>query len=312
MKLITRMADSARRMTFIRNPTIVHPQPPTTRERPAGCCYERVMQDEQIPTSIAEMGERPPHQKLIRKKDYSKQLQALQVELLKLQRSVKESGDRIVVLFEGRDAAGKGGSIKRFTEHLNPRGGRTVALPKPTEVERTQWYFQRYVAHLPSAGEIVLFDRSWYNRAGVERVMEFCTPREHAEFLRQVPDFEAGLVNSGIILFKLWFTVSQDEQRQRFHDRRKDPLRHWKISPIDEASVNRFDEYTTARNEMLLATDTSLAPWTIINSNDKRRARLGCLGAVLEAVEYDQKDVEAIGIVDPFVVRPAHTLKITG
>jgi len=268
------------------------------------------MTESGIPTTLTQMERHAPYDESISKKEYERRLQALQVELLKAQAHVKEHGDRIVILFEGRDAAGKGGSIKRFTEHLNPRGGRTVALSKPTEAEASQWYFQRYVAHLPSGGEIVLFDRSWYNRAGVERVMEFCTPREHAEFLRQVPDFEAGLVNSGIKLFKIWFTVSQDEQRQRFHDRRRDPLRQWKLSPIDEASINRFDDYTRARNEMLLSTDTSLAPWTIINSNEKKRARLGCLSAVLDALQYDQKDPEAIGGVDPRVVRPASTLTI--
>ncbi|MGB0112203.1 MAG: polyphosphate kinase 2, partial [Ilumatobacteraceae bacterium] len=217
------------------------------------------MTDSAIPTTITQMEQAPPYEDPISKQDYQRRLEALQVELLKAQAHVKASGERIVILFEGRDAAGKGGSIKRFTEHLNPRGGRTVALSKPTDAERSQWYFQRYVAHLPSGGEIVLFDRSWYNRAGVERVMDFCTPREHAEFLRQVPDFEAGLVNSGIRLFKMWFTVSQEEQRERFHDRRKDPLRRWKLSPIDEASITKFDDYTRARNEMLLSTDTTLA-----------------------------------------------------
>ena len=268
------------------------------------------MQDTGIPTTLAQMEQHAPYGESISNKEYERRLRALQVELLKAQAHVKESGDRIVILFEGRDAAGKGGSIKRFTEHLNPRGGRVVALSKPTEAEASQWYFQRYVAHLPSGGEIVLFDRSWYNRAGVERVMGFCTPREHAEFLRQVPDFEAGLVNSGIQLFKIWFTVSQDEQRERFHDRRKDPLRRWKLSPIDEASIDRFGDYTRARNEMLLSTDTTLAPWTVVNSNEKKRARIGCLSAVLDALEYDHKDPEAIGGVDPRVVRPASTLVI--
>ena len=262
------------------------------------------------PTTIEEMEHHPPHPVELKNRTYESRLEALQIELLKAQRHIKETGGRVVILFEGRDAAGKGGAIKRFTEHLNPRGGRVVALAKPTESEQTQWYYQRYVQHLPSAGEIVLFDRSWYNRAGVERVMGFCTPREHAEFLRQTPSFEASLVNSGITMFKLWFSLSQAHQQERFANRRNDPLRQWKLSPIDEASIHKFDDYTAARNEMLLATDTAAAPWTVINSNEKKRARLACLATVLEALDYAHKDHGVIGELDHRVVRPASVLHI--
>jgi polyphosphate kinase 2 len=268
------------------------------------------MSEHPVPTTLDEMEHQPPHHQTMGKKHYERDLELLQIELLKAQKYIKEAGERVVILFEGRDAAGKGGAIKRFTEHLNPRGGRVVALTKPTEQEGTQWYFQRYVAHLPSAGEIVLFDRSWYNRAGVEKVMDFCTPRQHAEFLRHVPDFEQGLVTSGIRVFKLWFTVSRAEQRERFEERRTDPLRQWKLSPIDDASVAKFDNYTTARNEMLLATDTPLAPWTVINSNEKRRARLGSLHSVLHELPYDHKDERVAHEPDPRVVRAASSLAI--
>jgi polyphosphate kinase 2 len=256
------------------------------------------------------MEQGPPYPEPLRRGPYEAELRALQVELLKAQQWVKDQGDRIVILFEGRDAAGKGGTIKRFTEHLNPRGGRVVALPKPNDAERTQWYFQRYVEHLPAAGEIVLFDRSWYNRAGVERVMGFCTPKELAQFLRQVPDFEASLVDSGIRLYKLWFSVSRDEQRRRFEARRTDPLRQWKMSPIDEASIDRFDDYTEAQNQMLLATDTGLAPWTIVNANDKRRARIGAIRAVLADLPYAHKDPAVAAPADPHVVRPAAAISL--
>jgi polyphosphate kinase 2 len=243
-------------------------------------------------------------------KAYEEELRRLQIELLKAQLWVKESGERVVILFEGRDAAGKGGSIKRFTEHLNPRGGRVVALTKPNDAERTQWYFQRYVEHLPAGGEIVLFDRSWYNRAGVERVMGFCDAKDLAHFLRQVPGFESSLVDSGIRLFKLWFSVSQKQQRSRFEGRRTDPLRQWKLSPIDEASITRFDEYTEARNDMLLATDTGLAPWLIINSNEKRRARLESIRAVLDGLPYAKKDPAVAHTPDPRVVRLASDIDV--
>ncbi|MBX3314308.1 MAG: polyphosphate kinase 2 [Actinobacteria bacterium] len=263
-----------------------------------------------MPTTIEEMEESPPYDTPMDRGAYDKELRKLQIELLKAQRWVREEGQRVLILFEGRDAAGKGGSIKRFTEHLNPRGGRVVALTKPNDTERSQWYFQRYVAHLPAGGEIVMFDRSWYNRSGVERVMGFCTARELASFLRQVPDFERSLVESNIYLFKLWFTVSQAEQRKRFEGRRTDPLRQWKLSPIDEASIDRFDEYTYARDSMLLATDTHPAPWTIINSNEKRRARLESIRTVLNAMPYTDKDHDVAYDPDPHVVRPASALAL--
>src|SRR4029450_6628946 len=206
------------------------------------------------PQSITEMESQAPYPDQLGRKEYERELRHLQIELLKLQKTGREEGRRIVILFEGRDAAGKGGSIKRFTENLNPRGGRVVALTKPNETEQGQWYFQRYVNHLPTSGEIVLFDRSWYNRAGVERVMGFCTPREYMEFMRQAPGFERSLVNSGIHLFKLGVAVSEDEQKVRFEGRRSDPLRRWKLSPIDEASLGHFDDYSHALNAMCFYT----------------------------------------------------------
>lgn len=261
-------------------------------------------------TTLDEMEQHPPHDESMSKKRYERELEQLQIELLKAQRCIKETGQRVVIVFEGRDAAGKGGAIKRFRENLNPRGAPHVALPKPSDAEQTQWYFQRYVAHLPSAGEIVMYDRSWYNRAGVERVMGFCTPQEYGLFLRQVPDFEGSIVSSGIQLFKLWFTVSRAEQLRRFEDRHRDPLKQWKISPIDEASVDRYDDYTEARNDMLLASDTMVAPWTIVNSNEKRRARLGSIRAVLAGIDYEHKDHDVVGEPDPRVVRLARDVRI--
>jgi polyphosphate kinase 2 len=260
--------------------------------------------------TIEEMQNDLPYAEPIAGKTYKRDLKALQIELLKLQRHIKDAGERVVILFEGRDAAGKGGAIKRFRQHLNPRGSEHVALPKPNDAEATQWYFQRYVQHLPSAGDITMFDRSWYNRAGVEKVMGFCTPQEHALFLRQVPGFEQSLVSSGIKLFKMWFTVSRGRQKLRFDARREDPLKQWKLSPIDEVSVAKYDAYTTARNEMLLATDTLVAPWTIVNSNEKRRARLGAIRSVLHALHYEHKDHDAVGEPDPRVVRTAHSVFI--
>ena len=262
------------------------------------------------PQSITEMESQAPYRDQLGRKEYERELRHLQIELLKLQKTVREEGRRIVILFEGRDAAGKGGSIKRFTENLNPRGGRVVALTKPNETEQGQWYFQRYVSHLPTAGEIVLFDRSWYNRAGVERVMGFCTPREYMEFLRQAPGFERSLVNSGIHLFKLWFTVAEDEQVRRFEARRTDPLRRWKLSPIDEASLGRFHDYTEARNALFFYTDTPESPWTVINSNEKRRARTESIRTVLHALDYEEKDASVAHAPDPLVVQPAAGLEI--
>ena len=248
-----------------------------------------------------ETGEYPYRQK-IRRKFYERQKKELQIELLKVQEWVKVNGRKIVILFEGRDAAGKGGTIKRFTEHLNPRGARVVALDKPSERERSQWYFQRYVQHLPSAGEIVFFDRSWYNRAGVERVMGFCTPNEYLEFMRQAPEFERMLVRSGIILFKYWFSVTSDEQIRRFESRETEALKKWKISPIDRQSLKMWDEYTDAKEAMFFYTDTADAPWTIIKSDDKKRARLGCMRHFLSQLPYPTRDKARIGTPDPLIV----------
>jgi len=226
----------------------------------------------------------------------------LQAELLKAQNWVKESGEKIVVLFEGRDAAGKGGTIKRFMEHLNPRGARIVALEKPNERERSQWYFQRYVQHLPAAGEIVFFDRSWYNRAGVERVMGFCKPNEYLEFMRQCPELERMLVRSGIRLFKYWFSVTREEQRRRFDAREVDPLKQWKLSPIDKASLDKWDAYTEAKEAMFFNTDTADAPWTIVKSDDKKRARINCMQHFLAALPYPRKNRQIVVGADPLIV----------
>ena len=223
------------------------------------------------------------------RREYEERKTELQVELLKAQRWVMETGSRAVVLFEGRDAAGKGGSITRFMEHLNPRGARVVALDKPTERERSQWYFQRYVAHLPSAGEIVLFDRSWYNRAGVERVMGFCGEGEYREFLRQCPQFERMLVASGILLVKFWFSVSREEQARRIGLRRTDPLKQWKVSPVDLASADRWEEYTRAKEDMFLCTHGPETPWLVVKADDKRRARLASMQAFLLRVPYPDR-----------------------
>ncbi len=221
--------------------------------------------------------------------EYEKELTKLQIELLKFQNHVKDKGLKVLMLFEGRDAAGKGGTIKRITEHLNPRGARVVALEKPSDIEKTQWYFQRYTQYLPSAGEIVLFDRSWYNRAGVEPVMGFCTTEEHHEFLREVPEFEKMLVKSGIVLMKFYFSVSKKEQARRFKKREVDPLKQYKLSPVDKESQQLWDKYTIAKFSMLMASNTELAPWTIIRSDDKKRARLNCIKYILSNVEYPSK-----------------------
>lgn len=233
---------------------------------------------------------------------YEKHKAELQVELLKVQKWVQDSGQKIVVLFEGRDAAGKGGTIKRFMEHMNPRSARVVALNKPTESERSQWYFQRYIQHLPSAGEIVLFDRSWYNRAGVERVMNFCDPTEYLEFMRQCPDLERMLVRSGVRLYKYWFSVTQEEQRLRFEARERDPLKQWKLSPIDKASLDKWDDYTEAKEAMFFYTDIADSPWTIIKSNDKKRARLNCMQHFLSTLPYPGKDKHIVRGPDPLIV----------
>jgi polyphosphate kinase 2 len=249
-----------------------------------------------------------PYLNLMSRKAYEREKYKLQVELLKLQAWTKENGERIVIIFEGRDAAGKGGTIKRVMEHLNPRGARVVALEKPTETERGQWYFQRYIQHLPTAGEMVMFDRSWYNRAGVERVMGFCSNEEYHEFLRQAPEFERGLTRSGIHLVKFWFSVSRQEQRRRFEERQRHPLKQWKLSPIDLASLDKWDAYTVAKETMFLHTDTIEAPWTVIKSDCKKRARLNALRYVLHSMPYEGKDVARIGKLDPLIVGPARTI----
>lgn len=245
-----------------------------------------------------------PYDTKLETREYEKTKRKLQIELLKLQAWVKEQGERIVILFEGRDAAGKGGSIKRFTEHLNPRGARVVALEIPTERERTQWYFQRYVTHLPAAGEIVLFDRSWYNRAGVERVMGYCTPQQYLEFTRTAPEFERMLVNSGIHLIKFWFSVGKAEQHARFVARSSDEVKQWKLSPTDLASLDKWDAYTEAKEAMFFYTDTPYAPWTVVKSNDKKRARLEAMRWVLSLFDYPNKDHDVVGVPDPKLIGP--------
>ena len=253
-------------------------------------------------SSVAPLPESYPYRTRMSRRVYEREKKKLQIELLKVQSWVKESGQRIVCIFEGRDTAGKGGTIKRFMEHLNPRGARVVALEKPTETERGQWYFQRYIQNLPTSGEMVFFDRSWYNRAGVERVMGFCEPHEYLLFMRQTPEFERMLVSSGIHLFKFWFSVSREEQLRRFISRRDDPLKHWKLSPIDIQSLDRWDEYTEAKNQMFFHTNTGDAPWTVIKSDDKKRARLNCIRFFLHSLDYPGKDIKAIRPTDDKIV----------
>jgi len=253
-----------------------------------------------------------PYKYKMLRSDYERQKFALQAEMLKLQSWVKESRQRIIILFEGRDAAGKGGAIKRFTEHLNPRGARVVALEKPSEVERGQWYFQRYIQHLPTMGEIVMFDRSWYNRAGVERVMGFCSDEEYREFLQQVPGFERNLTRSGIHLVKFWFSVSRDEQARRFKERRVHPLKQWKLSPIDLASLDKWDAYTQAKEGMFFYTDTADSPWTVIKSNDKKRARLNAMRYLLHTMPYTGKRPDLIGPIDDLLVGRANVSRERG
>ncbi|MEJ6005994.1 polyphosphate kinase 2 [Paucibacter sp. AS339] len=249
-----------------------------------------------------------PYKNLMSRKSYEQQKYQLQVELLKLQAWVKATGQKVIILFEGRDAAGKGGTIKRYMEHLNPRGARVVALEKPSEVERGQWYFQRYVQHLPTAGEIVLFDRSWYNRAGVERVMGFCSSDEYKEFMRQAPEFERNLVRSGVHLVKLWFSVSREEQRRRFKEREAHPLKQWKLSPIDLASLDKWDSYTQAKEAMFFHTDIAEAPWTVVKSDCKKRARLNAMRHVLHQLPYTNKDLSKLGQLDPLLVGRANVV----
>jgi len=246
-----------------------------------------------------------PYKRMMNKEDYEKEIALLQIELVKMQTWVQHSGERIVIIFEGRDAAGKGGTIKRFVENLNPRGARIVALAKPTETERGQWYFQRYATQLPTKGEIVFLDRSWYNRVGVEHVMGFCTPHEYLEFMRQAPEFERMLVRSGIRLFKFWFSVSREEQLRRFMSRARDPIKQWKLSPMDVESLGRWDEYTRAKEAMLFYTDTADSPWHVVRSDDKKRARLSSIKFLLSSIPYDGRDHRLVQGYDPQVVGSA-------
>ena len=262
---------------------------------------QRMRNDPEAIRHAFETGEFPYRTRL-GTKVYEQQMAELQVELLKVQNWVKEAGERIIVIFEGRDAAGKGGTIKRFMEHLNPRGARVVALEKPTDRERTQWYFQRYIENLPSGGELVFLDRSWYNRAGVERVMGFCTPNDYLEFMRQCPDLERMFVRSGIRLFKYWFSVTREEQKRRFESRDNDPLKQWKLSPIDKASLDKWDDYTEAKEAMFFYTDTADAPWIIIKSDDKKRARLACMQHFLSSLPYPNKNRKVVTGPDPLIV----------
>ncbi len=243
-----------------------------------------------------------PYRRKIARRLYEQEKAQLQAELLKVQLWAQETGQKFVILFEGRDAAGKGGTIKRFTEHLNPRFARVIALNKPTSLERSQWYFQRYIEHLPTGGEMVFYDRSWYNRAGVERVMGFCSPNEYLEFMRQTPELERMLTRSGIRLFKYWFSVTQNEQKRRFESRAQDPLKRWKLSPIDLASLDKWDDYTEAKEAMFFYTDTADAPWTIVKSNDKKRARLNCMRHFLASLDYPDRDDSIVRQPDPLIV----------
>ncbi|MBY6005593.1 polyphosphate kinase 2 [Salipiger bermudensis] len=243
-----------------------------------------------------------PYDTKMSTKSYERQKAQLQAELLKVQLWFQQTGQKAVLLFEGRDAAGKGGTIKRFTEHLNPRHARVVALNKPSDLERGQWYFQRYIEHLPTAGEIVLYDRSWYNRAGVERVMGFCEPNEYLEFMRQTPDLERMLVRAGIKLYKYWFSVTREEQLRRFKSRETDPLKQWKLSPIDKASLDKWDDYTEAKEAMFFYTDTADAPWIVVKSNDKKRARINCMRHFLSTLDYPGKDRRVATPADPLIV----------
>ncbi|WP_206207916.1 polyphosphate kinase 2 [Ahniella affigens] len=253
-------------------------------------------------STTAPLPESYPYKSRLKRRDYEAEKKKLQIELLKMQSWVKETGQRIILVFEGRDAAGKGGAIKRFNEHLNPRGAKVVALEKPSELERGQWYFQRYIQHLPSYGEIVFLDRSWYNRAGVERVMGFCSQAEYHEFLRAAPEFERMLVRSGVRLYKFWFSVSREEQLRRFNSRRSDPLKHWKLSPIDLQSLDRWDDYTEAKEAMFFHTDTADAPWVVFKSDDKKRSRINCMRYFLHTLPYTGKDLSVVYAPDPQIV----------
>jgi polyphosphate kinase 2 len=303
---ITAARKAAKRLSTTRDPELL-----------AGMTVDYTDQDDPVlirpdGSAVDTWRENYPYDSRMERPEYERHKRLQQIELLKLQRWVKETGQRIVILFEGRDAAGKGGTIKRFIEHLNPRGARVVALEKPTERESGQWYFQRYVAHLPTAGEIVLFDRSWYNRAGVERVMNFCTDDEYHRFMRQAPGFERMLVDDGIALVKFWFSVSRNEQRTRFTIRQVDPVRQWKLSPMDLASLDLWDRYTEAKVAMFHDTDTEYAPWTVVKSNDKKRARVEAMRSVLARFPYTDRDDEVVGRPDPRIVGAAANLLEAG
>jgi len=247
-----------------------------------------------------------PYKKKMKRSDYEETLKLLQFELGKLQKWLQESGERVVIVFEGRDAAGKGGTINAFRQYLNPRHAKTIALSKPSDTEQGQWYYQRYIQHLPTEGEMIMFDRSWYNRAGVEPVMGFCSDEQHDKFLHETPKFEEMLTNDGIHLFKFWLNVGQQMQIKRFHDRRQNPLKAWKLSPIDIKALSKWDAYTTARDVMLKATHTDHAPWTIIRSNDKRRARINAITHFLSQMDYEGKDADSIGEIDPLILGQGH------
>lgn len=276
---------------------------------------EREEQELVEPTLLKKMGKREifadanyPYTEKMNTKEYEKLKKGLQIEVLKMQNWVKETGQKVLILFEGRDAAGKGGTIKRMMEHMNPRGARVVALDKPSEFEQGQWYFQRYIQHLPSDGEIVMLDRSWYNRAGVERVMGFCKPGDYLEFMRQAPELERMLVRSGIKLFKLWFSVSRNEQFRRFQGRRHDPLKQWKLSPIDLSSLDKWEDYTEAKEAMFFYTDTADAPWTVVKSDCKKRARINAMRFLLSNLDYPNKDPDVIKEPDELIVGSAETI----
>ena len=269
---------------------------------------EAASEPNESPVEIENSSDVTVTQEKLSRKEYEKLKKDLQIELLKMQSWVRETGERIVILFEGRDAAGKGGTIKRFTEHLNPRGAKVIALEKPTEEEKGQWYYQRYVKHFPTKGDILLFDRSWYNRAGVERVMNFCSPAEYLEFMRQTPDFERMLVRSGIRLYKFWFSVSRDEQFERFQARKVAPLKQWKLSPIDLASLDKWDAYTEAKEAMFFYTDTADAPWTVIKSDDKKRARINAMRFILNSLPYPNKNPDIQLTPDPLIVGNARDI----
>lgn len=267
--------------------------------------------DPELPTWISDQAISSgdyPYKEKIRRKHYERELEALQEELVKVQAWQQRTGERIMAVFEGRDAAGKGGSIGAVRQYLNPRTARNVALPKPTETERGQWYFQRYVHHFPTAGEFVTFDRSWYNRGGVEPVMGFCTKEQHQDFLKDTPEFEKIVVGEGIRFFKFWLNIGQEMQLKRFHDRRHSSLKMWKFSPIDVAGITKWSDYTAKRDEMIAATDSSHAPWTIVRSNDKRRARIEVVRHILASVPYGTKNAGVLGKADDRIVGRASDL----